>query len=202
MNQRIPLLLLGASMLAACAGLSAPPTVSQTIYQLDSLPPAVAVATRRDLVLAIGAMRARPGFESADIAYVRQPHEISYFVTSRWAAAPARMLEPVMLQALENSAGFRAVLPAVGSVAADLRLETELVRLQQDFSQHPSRVQVTLRAQLFDLKYRRLLASREFDESESSASDNAYGGVVAANRAIERVLQQLVDFCLKESGAH
>jgi hypothetical protein len=31
-------------------------------------------------------------------------------------------------------------------------------------------------------------------------SEDAYGGVVAANRALERVLGQVTDFCVAESA--
>lgn len=193
------LILIGALLLAACASLQAPPGVNQSIYVLEATADPHPVATKRDLVLAVGTPQARPGFDGDDIAYVQQPYELSYFVTSRWAAAPARMLEPLLIQTLEKSGGFRAVVPAAGPIAADVRLETELVRLQQDFTTRPSRAQLTLRAQLIDVRSHRLLAVKQFDESEASSSENAYGGVVAANRALQRILQQLSDFCLRES---
>lgn len=192
------LILIGALPIAACTSLQAPPVVNRSIYVLEATAVPTPVATKRDLVLAVGMPQARPGFDSDDIAYVQQPYELSYFITSRWAAAPARMLEPLLIQTLEKSAGFRAVVPTAGPIAADVRLETELVRLQHDFSVRPSRVQLTLRAQLIDVRGRRLLAARQFDESEASSSENAYGGVAAANRALQRILQQLADFCLRE----
>jgi hypothetical protein len=41
-----------------------------------------------------------------------------------------------------------------------------------------------------------------FDDSENAASDDAYGGVVAANLMLQRVLSQLADFCVNESVSH
>jgi cholesterol transport system auxiliary component len=75
-----------------------------------------------------------------------------------------------------------------------------LIRLQQEFTTQPSRVQLTLRAQLYDVRNRKLLAVREFDAAENATSDDAYGGVIAANRALERVLGQLADFCAVASA--
>jgi len=48
----------------------------------------------------------------------------------------------------------------------------------------------------------RVLAVKQFDESENAVSDNAYGGVTAANRAVQRMLEQLADFCVNESVIH
>jgi cholesterol transport system auxiliary component len=105
------------------------------------------------------------------------------------------------VQALERAGSFRAVVPAPGAVPVDLRLDTDLVRLQQDFAMRPSQIQFTLRAQLFDARGQRVLATRMFDVTETAPSDDAYGGVTAANRALGRVLELLSDFCVSESGA-
>jgi cholesterol transport system auxiliary component len=87
------------------------------------------------------------------------------------------------------------VVQAPSLAAANLRLDIELVRLQQDFRAKPSRVQFTLRAQLIEVDARRVLASAEFDETEAAPSDDAYGGVIAANRALGRLLERLAKFC-------
>jgi len=80
--------------------------------------------------------------------------------------------------------------------SADLRLDTELVRLQHEFTDKPSRVRLTVRAQLVDLKKQRVIALREIEEVEPAAADNAYAGVAAANRALQRALVRLVEFSI------
>ena len=101
------------------------------------------------------------------------------------------MLAPLMVVALENSGAFRAVGSATGGIAGELRLDTEVLRLQQEFGGGPSRVRFTLRASLTDNATRRVISSREFDATVVADSDDPYGGVVAANNAVQRVLQQL-----------
>ena len=59
---------------------------------------------------------------------------------------------------------------------------------------------VTLRAQLVDLGTQRVVASRLFDIREAAPSEDAYGGVLAANRAVPRLLEELVAFCIGQSG--
>lgn len=196
---RASLVLTSVALLAGCAGFSAPQAASQTIYVLESQRGTNTVQVRRNLVLAVSKPQTRPGFDTPQMVYVQQPHELNYFVTSRWADTPARMLGPLLVQAMEQTGGFRAVVQVPGALPGDVRLDTELIRLQHDFVTRPSRVLLTLRAQLIDVRGERVLAVRLFDESETAASDNAYGGVTAANRALQRMLDQLADFCVNES---
>ena len=199
MRRKLALALL--TMLAAgCAALQPPRLESPTIYLLDARPAAAGEPAKRDLVLAASPPRSRPGFDTAQIVYVRQPHELEYYAKHRWADTPAHMLAPLVAQALEQAGSFRAVVQAPNSIPADLRLDTELIRLQHDFGTLPSRVQLTLRVQLVDVSGKKVLAATVIDEIESAASDDAYGGVIAANRALARALGRLIDFCIAESG--
>ena len=186
-------------VLAACNVLPAPKVVSQNIYMLEAGPVIQAAQVKRELVLAVSVPRALTGFDTTQMAYVQQPYELNYFVTSRWADTPARMLEPIIAQAMQQTQSFRSVVQASGMIPADVRLDIELVRLQQDFMTRPSRMQLTLRAQLIDLRNKRLLAAQQFDETETAASEDAYGGVVAANRVLQRVLGKLAEFCVNAS---
>lgn len=190
-----------AALLGGCTGLRAPEAISPNHYLLDT-PPAVApAAVRRPLVLAVAPLRAQPGFDGTAIVYRQRPHELGHFATARWVAPPARLLEPLLVQALGRSQGFRAVVPAAGTVPAELLLEVELIRLQHDFLESPSRVQLVLAAQLTDLRGRRVLAARVFEAGEDAGRDDPYGGVVAANRLAARVLGELVAFCVEAAAA-
>jgi cholesterol transport system auxiliary component len=186
-------------LLAGCTGLPAPQTTSLTIYILEAQRAAKPAQIKRNLVLAISEPEARPGFDTTQITYVQQPHELNYFATSQWADTPAHMLGPLLVQTMEQTGSFRAVVQPPDAIPADVRLETELVRLWQNFSTQPSQVQLTLRAQLIDVRGQRVLAIKQFDETEAATSENAYGGVMATNRALQRMLGQVADFCVSES---
>ena len=202
-NQRMPFraiqVLTATLLLAACSGLSAPHVASPNIYVLEQGTAIQAGQVKRDMVLAVSVPRVLPGFDTPQMAYVKQPYELNYFVTSRWADTPARMLEPLLAQAIAQTESFRAVVRTSGAIPADVRLDTELVRLQQDFKTQPSRVQLTLRAQLIDVRGKRLLAAQQFDEVETAASDDAYGGVTAANRLLQRMLGKVAGFCVNST---
>ena len=195
-----PLVLACTLLFAACGGISTPKVVTQNIYVLESGSAVQAAQVKHDLVLAVSIPRALAGFDTPQMVYVQQPHEIDYFATSRWADTPARMLGPLIEHALEQTEGFRAVVQAPGTLPGDIRLDVELVRLQQDFNTRPSRVQLTLRAQLLDVRGKRMLASQKFEDTEAAASDDAFGGVAAANRLVQRVLGELAEFCVKAAN--
>ena len=193
--KRAPAAFAAVALLASCAALQAPEPDRASLYLLEAAPTAGAPRPKRDAVLAVSVPRARPGFDTPLMAYTQRPGALEYFAKNRWADTPARMLAPLLVQALERSGRFSAVVQAPSSALAALRLDTELVRLEQDFDARPSRVRFTLRAQLIDTGARRVLASAEFDETEPAPSDDPYGGVIAANRALARLLERLVDFC-------
>jgi cholesterol transport system auxiliary component len=188
-----------ALLLGGCTGLR-PAVENGNTYLLEARPIAKNVHDRRNIVLEVSAPRASPGFETAQMAYVQRAYELDYFAANRWADTPSRMLGPILAQALEQSGSFSAVVQAPSIVPADVRVVSELVRLQQNFEMHPSRIEFALRVQAIDVRSKRLLATRLFEATESAPSDDPYGGVTAANVALQRILEQVVDFCIAESG--
>jgi cholesterol transport system auxiliary component len=200
-NCRGLLVLASTLLIAACGGISPPhAAIRPDIYVLEYAQAVQAAQIKHELVLAVGVPRTLAGFDTSQMAYVQQPHELNYFAASRWADTPARMLGPLIAHALEQTESFLAVVQSSGMLPADLRLDTELVRLQQDFRTHPSRVQLTMRAQLIDVRSKRLLAVRQFDDFETAASDDAFGGVAAANRLVQRMLGRVAEFCVMAPG--
>lgn len=196
----LPALALGPLLAGGCsvlpqAGTEAPPT----LHLLDARPEPVA-GPRRPLVLAVGTPRAAPGYDSAAMVYLRRPQVLEHFATHRWVDAPARLLQPLLVRALDEAGAFRAVVPAGFGAQAELRLDAELVQLRQNFLVSPSRIELALRVQLMDASGRRVLAARLIEESEPAGSADAPGGVAAANRALARALQQVVVLC-REAAA-
>jgi cholesterol transport system auxiliary component len=195
-GRRMAAMLALVILVAGCAALQPAPVPGPDSHLLQATAAIKAAPAKRDLVLEVSAPRAWPGFDTPQMAYVQKPYQLDYFANSRWAEAPARMLGPLLAQALERTGGFRAVVQTPSAVPADLRVAGELVRLQQDFTTRPSRVELTLRIELLDVRARRVLATRVFDETETAPSDDAYGGVIAANAALQRVLAQAAEFCI------
>jgi cholesterol transport system auxiliary component len=198
--------IVGAGFLMALAGgcgaLRPPGAAQPGFYSLDtagiearSAPRLPATVSAGAPTLIVNPPHAASGYDSRRIIYVREAHKLEYFAHNEWVDTPARMVAPLIVAAVETGGAFRAVVLTPSGATGDLRLDTEITRLQHDFASQPSRVRFTLRAYIVDNRTRRILASREFDESAAAASEAPYGGVVAANRAVQAVLAQLADFC-------
>jgi cholesterol transport system auxiliary component len=187
---------------AGCSALQPSTTPQPSFYALDSTPTGGWAATRTAArsssaapTLIVSPPHAAAGFDSQRIIYMRELHKLEYFAHSEWVDTPARMLAPLIVAAVESNGAFRAVVLTPSAAAGDLRLDVEIIRLQHDFGGAPSRARFTLRAYLVETTTRRVLAWREFDETVAAESDDPYGGVVAANRAVRSVLERLASFC-------
>jgi cholesterol transport system auxiliary component len=188
--------------LAACSGSLLPkPAAAPARFTLDGerAPVAPRTSAAGAPVLVVALPRAAPGYDSTRMIYLRHPQQLEAFATSEWVDPPAQMLAPLMVRALQDSGAFRAVLLAPSAAGSALRLETELLRLQQDFGSHPSQLRLTLRAVLLDTATRQALAWREFDQAVPTATDDPAGGVAAAHLATQRVLAALAAFCAEQT---
>ncbi|MBT9614413.1 MAG: membrane integrity-associated transporter subunit PqiC [Burkholderiales bacterium] len=187
----------GLALLAACVGPQGKQSETAT-YFLGSALPAKSVTAKSAVTVLVTPMRARPGFDTPRMAYVREANRIEYYAYHRWVEAPARMLTPLIAQALESSGAFGAVVQSPASVRANFRLDTELVSLIQDFTQQPSRAQLIVRAQLLDAGSGAVMATRTFEGHIDSTAEAAQGGAAAANRATAEILSKLRDWCAAE----
>ena len=196
-----------ALLIALTTGCSAlrPAAVEQPhFYSLDAArsetPAKLAKPLPTAPTLIINPPRSASGFSSQRIVYVREAYQLEYYAHSEWIDSPARMLTPLIAETVSNSGAFHAAVPTPSAADGDLRLDTEIVRLQHELMVQPSRVRFTLRATLVDNTTRAVLAWREFDASVAAASETPYGGVVAANQAVQKVLEQLAGWCAETAG--
>jgi cholesterol transport system auxiliary component len=157
--------------------------------------PSVAVRAPAGPTLMVSTPRAWPGYDQPRIAYLRHPLRIDYYALNEWADSPPRMLEPLLITAIEASGRFRTVVSSRSGIGAQLRLDTEIVRLQHEFLSTPSQGRVILRAQLIDLIRNRVLGTRNFEAQVPAPSEDAEGGVTALNSAVQHTLAELVAFC-------
>jgi cholesterol transport system auxiliary component len=193
----------GFSLLAisACSLLQPTTTPTPNFYALEGVSgKAASVAPTSALTLIVSPPHAAAGFDSQRMIYLREPYKLEHFAQSEWIEPPARMLAPLIVDAIVRTGAFRAVVLTPSTAAGDLRLDSEIIRLQQDFRNRPGSVRFTLRATLIDENSRRVVAWREFDHSVVTTSEDPYGGVVAANRAIHSTLESLADFCVEGVG--
>ena len=151
-------------------------------------------------VLLITQPKPQAGFDTARMAYLLRPYEINYFAFNQWADPPARLLHRIMVENLDKTGLWSAVLQTAGTVPAQYRLDSDNLILEQQFFSRPSRVRLALRGQIFDTKKSAILDTRYFELFETAASDDAYGGVLAANRAAEKLLVEMAEWLSTVAG--
>jgi len=174
-------------------------TIDESAWSINSR----ATEPGRQGVLVVGLPQAEAGFDQPRMAYLQRPYEVNYYASNQWADAPARMLVPLLVRSMEGTRLWRAVVPMPTTVQGDYRLDTSGLMLQQEFFQQPSRTRVLLRAQLVEMKEQRVIGARSFEALEPASSDDAYGGVLAANRAVAKMLQAMeswITSCMREPG--
>ncbi len=184
-----------AVLMVATTGCLSPRAESQPMhtYQL-TLDASQSEARPADIngpALLVSLSQPEPGFDTPRMVYVTRRYELKYFSVNQWADTPARMFTPLLVDALGRSGLWRAVIPLPGSVRGDYRLDSYGFAVQQEFLQQPSLVRVTVRTQLVDLKESRILGTRTFEAREAAQSEDAYGGVLAANRAAGVILDHI-----------
>ncbi len=195
----VPFLLVGlaAFVLLVIQGClpTRPGPVIQT-YQLNPVPDpehsARPVYQPVPATLLVNTPKARAGFDTSRMAYVKRPHELQYFSKNQWAETPARMLTPPLTQALERSGIWDAVVVMPSIVRGSYRLDIDNLVLQQEFLESPSQIHLSLRAQLIDVHKQCVMGTTDFDVLQPASSDDPYGGVLAANQAAAKLLEQLV----------
>ena len=186
-------------LVAGCSSLLPKPTQTATgLYSLDDARPIQPAASQPGMnapVVIVTPPRAAAGFDRPRMVYLKEPHKIEFFAENQWVEAPQRMLAPLIVSSLQRSGQFRAVLQTPSVAAGQMRLETEILRLQHEFLGSPSQVRFTLRAHVLDDATRSMLGSREFEAVVDAPSANPHGGVIAANQAVAKVLAELADYC-------
>jgi len=195
---------LGALLVAvALAGCTLPQDTSPPpqAYLLDGggyAPPSARRAG--DKTLLVTAPKAAPGFDSNRIAYIKEPLKLDYYSNNVWSDTPAKMLLPILVRAFEGTGAFKAVISPPAPTLADMRVDVDVIRLQQEFMTRPSQVRLTARIKVLNMRNGQVLATQVFEATATAPSEDAYGAARAANAAVEKLLGDIVPFALRYLG--
>ena len=115
-----------------------------------------------DAVLLVTQPKPQAGFDTARMAYLLRPYEVSYYAFNQWADTPARLIHQMLVDNLDKTGLWSAVLQAPGAVPAHYRLDCDNLLLEQQFLSRPSRVRVALHARISETKKQSILGSAKF----------------------------------------
>lgn len=174
---------------------SSPPQQAYLLEVGAFTPPPARRSSHKILLVTVSKEAA--GFDSNRIAYTREPPKLDYYKDSVWSDTPAKMLLPILVRAFEGSSAFKAVVSPPSPVLANLRVDVDVIRLQQEFMTAPSRVRLTIRTKVVEMKSGHVLETRLFEAVEPAPSENAAGAARAANAAVQKILSEVVPFALR-----
>jgi cholesterol transport system auxiliary component len=131
------------------------------------------------------------GFYDTDqLVFSRSVGTRGQYQFARWTERPGKRFADLMRERLDRQGKWR-VTAAGGYVRGDVLLDTELVEFYHDASSEPGQMRLVLRAELVDLKQRKLLGRRVFEQSAPLATFDAAGAAEASGQAVGRALDDL-----------
>jgi cholesterol transport system auxiliary component len=192
-----------ASCLAvtACALLSKPPKVVIEKAVLIEVPQDLPQRANRGATVFVFPPKTTPLYDTTQMAYRTQPHEVAYFSEREWGETPSQMVYPLVVRTLENTQAFRAVLTEPLTAHYTYALRTEILELIQDFKPDSATLVLSLRFQLTDYGAKTVIATKEVSVREPMAEKNSHAGVIAANAATAKALQQMAQYVLQATDA-
>jgi len=180
-------------LLTSCSIFSPIKTESTNTYVLSSTPMVSIKQSQRPVTLLVNYPQTTAMYNTTQMIYSTQSFKVAYFTKNQWAETPSQMLLPLITKTIESTHYFRHVMTPGVLGQYDYVLNTQLLKMQQVFFDHSSRVEIILRAQLIHAANNQIVATKDFTV-EQEAFPTPYGGVVALNQAVSTVLSQLSMF--------
>jgi cholesterol transport system auxiliary component len=175
--------------------LLSPPQREPAKELLSKLPNATHYAHSQAGSLTILRPEVSPAFDTARMAYTERPYQLGYFRDHEWAEPPAKMMQKLLVETLQQTGFFRSVLIPPAIAPAGYTLRTEIPELIQDYTRTPPLFRLTLRIELLGPSGHSL-ASREIMMEEPMQAATPYAGVIAANSALARALRDTAELVL------
>jgi cholesterol transport system auxiliary component len=184
-----------AAMTGMGGGSSAP-----TTYNIMT-PPKVASmrSSRLASQVTVSAPQAIRALDTDRIMVSSPGGRISYFPESAWSDRLPRLVHSRLVEALQDSGAFKAVLTSQDRVDGDYAIATEIRAFQIDVG-NGAAANVTIFAKIVDERRGRVIATREFSARIPAAKDDPAAGVAALQDGFNKVTDELVRWSASPRG--
>lgn len=196
---RYLLLAIGMLFFSACSVLSPVQPKEPTKYMLSRTPACVPVKRTHHKIMLVSVPETRPVYNTNQMAYTLRPYQMAYFSRNEWAETPTQMLHPLLVQTLQNTHYFQAVMVPPYTGRYEYMLNTQLLEFKEDYTQRVPVFVMKVNAQLYKIATNQIYAARQFTTTIVMPQNSPYGGVYAANAATANILEQISIFCLKNT---
>lgn len=178
--------------MSGCAMKEAPPLQTYTLE--THTVSAVSSSQYRNKVLKVSFPQTLTEPLTDQMAFSYSSSDRGYYQNSQWANNIGKLIQGSLIETLQKSRLFKAVLPAASTVNEDLRLESVVY----DFSHHvrgnESYAIISIGFTLIDTHTGKLIKTKRFSYKEMTLTVNAAGYVQATNRAMQRLEADLIDW--------
>lgn len=184
-------LALAASLLAAACGSVLPERgPPPDLYQIALSGAPAEASARGTAQLVVEEPVAARGLDTDRIAVRPAPHELKYLAGARWSDRAPRLVQALLIEALEETGGLAGVGRPSDGMRADYALVSELRAFEVDRAGSGTRVAVRLSAKLVREPAGQVAASRVFERVAESRSTSPARVVQAFNEAAEGVARE------------
>jgi cholesterol transport system auxiliary component len=191
----IPLALC-VSISSSC-GLFSPVKMETQKYVINKIPSDLPNAKPHAVSLSVLVPETNPIYGTTQMAYTMQAYQIAYFSQNEWGETPSQMIQPLIVQTIQNTHYFSVVLSQPHFGRHTYALRTEILELKQDFTSSPATLDLAMRFQVSREATNQIIATKELSVREPMLEKTPYAGVLAANEATAKLLQELARFIVE-----
>ncbi|ODU37844.1 MAG: hypothetical protein ABS92_14025 [Thiobacillus sp. SCN 63-374] len=183
-----------ALTLTGCVNFGEQPNAPAMVYYVlaDPAPAPVAVPVRGSAAPTLLVLDTTTGsfYDTDQLVFSRSAGTRGQYQYARWTERPGKRFADLMRVRLDRQGAWQ-VSAAGGYVRGDVLLDTVLMEFYHDAASVPGQVRLALRAELVDLKQRKLLGRHIFEQQVPVPSYDAAGAAEASNLAVSRALDDL-----------
>lgn len=114
------------------------------------------------------------------------------YQNSEWSNSMSRLLQGTFIETLDESRLFKAVLSDTSTAREDYRLESNIFAFEHRVRGDQSHAIVSIQFNLISVESGRMVKSKRFTYKEATSTTDAKGYVVATNRALSKLSEDLV----------
>ncbi len=129
---------------------------------------------------------------SQKMNYSYSSAEQGVYLNSQWSNTIGKLLEGTIIQALDASRLFKAVLPYASTAQEDYRLESNIYAFSHEVRGDQSHALVSMQFSLISTQTGKLVKIKRFTYKVATRTTDAKGYVEAANIAVERLSKDLL----------
>ncbi len=184
----------GILLLSACTTTKLPAVTAYTINIPNSTGTELA-KPKSGKVIRVSIPRSTAAIMSRNILYQGDGYSLNAYSFSKWSDTPNRMLANLFMTMIDDSAMFKAVIPADSSGNSDYILESAVQNFHQQLQPGgTSRANVRIGFYLIETRTGKVIETKEYSSAQNADSTDAMGAVGALNKAAAMIGNDMIEW--------